>query len=117
MSYEVRAVRLPGVGSKRVCVSCATRFYDLARMPPVCPKCGTEQPPEVPRPPPIRRSPVRHRMVKAPAQATREADDDGAPVLDTDEDEVEADEDADTVEEEADDEPDAEAALDEPPEH
>ncbi len=117
MTYVARADRLPGVGSKRVCVSCATRFYDLARTPPVCPKCGTEQPPEAPRPPPIRRSPARHRMMKAPAPAARDADDDGAPVLETDEDEVEADEDADTVEEEAEEEPDAEAGLDEPPEH
>jgi uncharacterized protein (TIGR02300 family) len=113
VSYEAIAVRLPGIGSKRVCVSCATRFYDLARTPPVCPKCGTEQPPEVPRPPPIRRSPSR-RMMKAPAPAARDPDDDAAPVLDTDEDEVEADEDAEVVEEEADEESDAEAVLDEP---
>ena len=108
------ATRLPGVGSKRVCVSCATRFYDLARTPPVCPKCGAEQPPEVPRPPPIRRSPQRGRMMKPLAPVAREADDDAAPVLDTDEDaeEVEADEDVDAVEE--DEEPETEAALDEP---
>ena len=117
MTYVARADRLPGVGSKRVCVSCAARFYDLARMPPVCPKCGTEQPPEAPRPPPMRRSPARNRMMKAPAPAGRDADDDGAPVLETDEDEAEADEDAESVEEEAEEEPEVEAGLDEPPEH
>lgn len=117
MTYVAKALRLPGVGSKRVCVSCATRFYDLARVPPVCPKCGTEQPPEAPRPPPVRRSPTRHRMIKASTPAARESDEDGAPVLETDEDEAEADDDADVVEEEADEDPDSEAALDEPPEH
>jgi len=38
------------LGTKRVCVACATRFYDLGKTPAVCPKCGTEQPAEVPRP-------------------------------------------------------------------
>jgi uncharacterized protein (TIGR02300 family) len=40
----------PELGIKRVCVSCATRFYDLTKQPAVCPKCGTEQPAEQPRP-------------------------------------------------------------------
>ncbi|MDI2089809.1 TIGR02300 family protein [Commensalibacter oyaizuii] len=37
------------LGIKRVCCSCGTRFYDLNKMPPVCPKCNTEQPIELPR--------------------------------------------------------------------
>jgi uncharacterized protein (TIGR02300 family) len=40
----------PELGTKRVCVSCGTRFYDLTKAPAVCPKCGTEQPLEQPRP-------------------------------------------------------------------
>ncbi len=40
----------PELGTKRVCVSCSARFYDLTKAPAVCPKCGTEQPPEQPRP-------------------------------------------------------------------
>ena len=40
----------PELGTKRVCVSCSTTFYDLQKVPAVCPKCGTEQPAEVPRP-------------------------------------------------------------------
>ena len=40
----------PVLGSKRVCVACQARFYDLTRTPAVCPKCGVEQPPEQPRP-------------------------------------------------------------------
>jgi uncharacterized protein (TIGR02300 family) len=38
------------LGMKRVCVSCSTRFYDLTKSPAICPKCGTEQPIEQPRP-------------------------------------------------------------------
>ena len=40
----------PELGTKRICVSCGTRFYDLGKSPAVCPKCGTEQPVEQPRP-------------------------------------------------------------------
>jgi uncharacterized protein (TIGR02300 family) len=40
----------PELGTKRVCVSCSARFYDLTKQPAVCPKCGTEQPAEQPRP-------------------------------------------------------------------
>src|SRR5690242_4929077 len=40
----------PELGMKRVCVSCSTRFYDLQKSPAICPKCGTEQPIEQPRP-------------------------------------------------------------------
>jgi len=40
----------PELGTKRVCVSCGARFYDLTKLPAVCPKCGTEQPVEQPRP-------------------------------------------------------------------
>ncbi len=39
----------PELGTKRVCVACGTRFYDLCKTPAVCPKCNTEQPPEQPR--------------------------------------------------------------------
>ena len=40
----------PELGTKRVCVSCGARFYDLLKQPAVCPKCGTEQPVEQPAP-------------------------------------------------------------------
>jgi len=40
----------PELGTKRVCVSCSTRFYDLMKSPAVCPKCGTEQPIDQPKP-------------------------------------------------------------------
>ncbi len=34
----------PEWGTKRVCGSCGTRFYDLKREPVVCPKCEAERP-------------------------------------------------------------------------
>ena len=39
----------PELGTKRVCVSCGTKFYDLSKQPAICPKCSTEQPAEQPR--------------------------------------------------------------------
>lgn len=30
----------PEWGTKRTCLQCATRFYDMKKKPPVCPKCG-----------------------------------------------------------------------------
>lgn len=44
-----RSMAKPELGTKRVCVSCGARFYDLTRQPAVCPKCSTEQPAEQPR--------------------------------------------------------------------
>lgn len=29
------------LGQKRVCISCAAKFYDLNKTPILCPKCGT----------------------------------------------------------------------------
>ena len=40
----------PELGSKRVCVACGARFYGRGNVPAVCPRCGTEQPSEAPRP-------------------------------------------------------------------
>ncbi len=39
----------PELGTKRVCVSCNARFYDLTKQPAICPKCNSEQPIEQPR--------------------------------------------------------------------
>ena len=38
----------PEWGTKRTCQGCGVRFYDLNRAQIVCPKCGTENSPEVP---------------------------------------------------------------------
>ena len=31
----------PGLGTKRLCPHCGAKFYDLAKDPIVCPKCGS----------------------------------------------------------------------------
>jgi uncharacterized protein (TIGR02300 family) len=36
----------PEWGTKRICPSCSTRYYDLMREPVVCPKCSTPFDPE-----------------------------------------------------------------------
>src|SRR5271166_5801246 len=36
----------PEWGTKRICQSCGTKFYDLQREPIVCPKCRSEFDPE-----------------------------------------------------------------------
>jgi len=35
------SVARPELGIKRQCQNCGSKFYDLARSPIVCPKCGT----------------------------------------------------------------------------
>jgi uncharacterized protein (TIGR02300 family) len=66
----------PELGTKRVCVSCGARFYDLNRQPAVCPKCATEQPSDQPR---IRRMPAnvpdeRRRPKVAPVPGLEDAE-------------------------------------------
>ena len=93
----------PELGNKRVCVSCNTRFYDLTKVPAVCPKCGTEQPLDQPK---LRRAsgnlpPEDRRPKKVAVVDPDDADVEVEPV----EDEAEADEvaeDADDLDDDAD---------------
>ena len=83
------------LGTKHLCFKCGTRFYDLKKPEPICPKCGADQ----------RQSPV----VKAPAEKrTRAAARPPPPEPETEVvADAEADEDAETddeAEEEDDDE-------------
>jgi uncharacterized protein (TIGR02300 family) len=39
-------VAKPEWGTKRICPSCGTRYYDMTRDPIVCPKCSTPFDPE-----------------------------------------------------------------------
>jgi len=59
----------PELGTKRVCVSCGTRFYDLTKVPAACPKCDTEQPIDQPRPRRTGGNVVEDRRPKKPAPA------------------------------------------------
>jgi hypothetical protein len=35
--------RMPELGKKYNCYSCHTKFYDLGKPQPICPKCGADQ--------------------------------------------------------------------------
>ena len=56
----------PELGTKRVCIACGARFYDLTKVPAACPKCGTEQPIEPPRPRRTGGNVVEDRRPKTP---------------------------------------------------
>ncbi len=59
----------PELGTKRVCVACGARFYDLTKVPAICPKCATEQPIEQPRPRRTGGNVTEDRRPKKPAPA------------------------------------------------
>ena len=90
------------LGLKRTCVACGARFYDLARSPAVCPKCGTEQPAEQPRAKRVAAPLPEEKVRKRPA-AVEGADPDEveveADVVDADDDAEDLDEDEDIAEE------------------
>ena len=94
----------PDLGTKRTCVSCATRFYDLAKSPAVCPKCGTEQPIDVPRPRRTGGNVIEDKRPKKPVPVAEDAD------LEVEVAEDEAEE--DVLEDTADLEDDADAIAD-----
>ncbi len=68
----------PEWGSKRTCLNCGTRFYDMQRTPIVCPKCGSENAPDAV-------SKARRSMKKAPAHAAEPKPKAVAPIVGDDE--------------------------------
>lgn len=65
-------------GTKRTCLSCGARFYDLQRSPAPCPKCGAEFDPDQgqkSRRPKVA-APVPIRPVVEPAKVNGADDDD-----------------------------------------
>jgi uncharacterized protein (TIGR02300 family) len=92
----------PELGTKRVCVSCGARFYDLTKVPAVCPKCSTEQLIEPPRPRRTGGNALEERRPRkpAPAPSMEEADIEVEGV--EEEDEEALIEDADELEDDAD---------------
>ena len=93
----------PELGTKRVCVSCGARFYDLTKVPAVCPKCDTEQPVEQPRPRRTGGNVVEDRRPKKPAPAP------GLEEADIEVEGVEEEAEEDVIEDTADLEDDADA--------
>ena len=90
----------PELGTKRVCVSCGAKFYDLARSPAVCPKCDTEQPVEQPR---VRRPVGNPLEDKRPKKVVvpEEADPDAEPAAEEEEEEEDVLEDTSELEDDA----------------
>ncbi|CAI3933941.1 Uncharacterized conserved protein (PUBMED:19495416) [Commensalibacter communis] len=86
------------LGIKRVCCSCGTRFYDLNKMPPVCPKCSTEQPIELPRgrPPEEDNDTLNDKDLDTVIDAD-DLDTDGTDVDDVIEDTSDLEDDVDTI--------------------
>jgi hypothetical protein len=80
------------LGTKHTCFKCGTKFYDLKKPTPLCPKCGADQREMPPPPKAPRRGPSRSERA-----------DEAEPLLDeTDEGTDDADED-DTEDEDEDD--------------
>jgi uncharacterized protein (TIGR02300 family) len=92
----------PELGLKRTCVACGARFYDLTKSPAVCPKCGTEQPVEQPRPRRPSGNVIEDRRMKKPVPQpeAEEADIEVEGVEDVEEEDVL--EDASDLEDDAD---------------
>ena len=92
----------PELGTKRVCVACGARFYDLTKSPAICPKCGTEQPIEQPRPRRTGGNVVEDKRPKKVAAAPEDVDVEVEGVEDVEEEDVleaadDLEDDADTI--------------------
>jgi uncharacterized protein (TIGR02300 family) len=95
---EVAELANPELGAKQICPTCSSKFYDLARRPAVCPKCGAEFDPE---------EALRNRRVRARAIVPDdEAEEEKVVVAAEVEDGFEA---------EPDEAPELDAVVDEPP--
>lgn len=82
------------LGIKRTCCSCGTRFYDLNKMLPVCPKCGAEQSVvELPR----NHHPEENDTLDTDKEIDTEIDTDDTDVDDVIEDASDLEDDVDTI--------------------
>jgi uncharacterized protein (TIGR02300 family) len=77
-----RSVAKAEWGTKRICPTCGTRYYDLLREPVICPKCDTPYDPE---------AFLRSRRARPAAPVEKELEPVGAEELDADLETEEAD--------------------------
>jgi uncharacterized protein (TIGR02300 family) len=77
-----RKLAKPEWGTKRICPSCGTRYYDLLRDPVVCPKCSTPFDPE---------AFLKARRSRPAAPVEKELEPVGADEIDADVEKEEAD--------------------------
>jgi uncharacterized protein (TIGR02300 family) len=81
------------LGTKHLCFKCGTKFYDLKKAEPICPKCGADQ-----RQSPALKAPAsekRSRPAARPAAAPPPPLEEPEAVAELDEDVEEDDEDED----------------------
>jgi len=77
------------LGTKYVCYKCGTKFYDLKKPVPACPKCGADQ-----RQAPVAK-PTSARAAKAAAAAKEPEEAEAAATEDEEAEEEEKDDDED----------------------
>jgi uncharacterized protein (TIGR02300 family) len=63
------------LGLKHMCWKCGTKFYDLKKADPACPKCGSDPraAPVVKNPPAERRRPAKEEVPEELPEAVEEA--------------------------------------------
>jgi hypothetical protein len=83
------------LGTKHLCFKCGTKFYDLRKAEPICPKCGADQ-----RQSPALKPAASEKRSRAPARAVAPAPVEEA---ETEAADIEGDDDADDVDEDEDD--------------
>ena len=79
------------LGQKHICWKCGTKFYDLKKADPACPKCGSDPraAPAKPSPAAERRRAAREEPVEEVAESVEESDLDEAADDDVEEPEAE----------------------------
>lgn len=92
---------MANLGRKYTCYSCHTKFYDLGKPEPLCPKCGADQ--RDAEETPLYVTGRNKRIVEEPVDEPEVDEPERAPAGDEDEDEIipiEPEEDTDDDEEE-----------------
>jgi len=93
---------MPQLGRKYTCYSCHTKFYDLGKPEPLCPKCGADQR-DAEETPIVTSGRGRARVVEEPVEEPEFPDAEGGPAGESDEEEepiVDASRDEEAEEEE-----------------
>lgn len=87
------------LGTKYTCFKCGTKFYDLKKAEPLCPKCGADQrqSPALKSPPPAEKR--SRASAKPPVVAEPEAAEEVVEADAEREEDAEAEDDADEAEE------------------
>ena len=77
---------MPQLGRKYTCYSCHTKFYDLGKPEPLCPKCGADQR-DAEETPVVTSGRGRARVVEEPPEETEFPDAEGGAAAEGDEEE------------------------------